>query len=199
VAGGVPSDQAAREGRWIVFEDEAGAALTGVVRRSWGPRGVTPVIAMNGARGKRENMVTFLAYRTGCEPRMLAWHKSGEGYTKEDFPLLLTMLHARLGAKVTLIWDNYSSHTSAQVRAWIAEQSTWLRVVALPPYAPELNPVELLWKNVKDLLANRAFRSIHELADTAEAALGSVKHATHLFVGFLAGTGLALPEVELSG
>ncbi len=52
---------------------------------------------------------------------------------------------------------------------------------------------------VKDLLANRAFRSIHELADTAEAALGSVKHATHLFVGFLAGTGLALPEVELSG
>jgi len=39
----------------------------------------------------------------------------------------------------------------------------------------------------------------HELADTAEAALGSVTHATHLFVGFLARTGLALPEVELSG
>ncbi|MER6076239.1 hypothetical protein ABT187_47485 [Streptomyces sp. NPDC001817] len=31
VAGGVPSGQAVTEGRWIVFEDESGAALAGVV------------------------------------------------------------------------------------------------------------------------------------------------------------------------
>jgi transposase len=194
VAGGVPSGQAVSEGRWIVFEDESGAALAGVVRRTWGQRGVTPLIKLNGARGDRENMVAFVAYRPGFEPRLFVWHKSREGYTKEHFPLLLTMLHARLGGPVTLVWDNYSSHTSAQVREWAKGQQRWLRIVQLPPYAPELNPVELLWKIVKDLLANRAFRSIRELAEAAEAALSKIKKAPHLLRGFLAGTKLALLE-----
>ncbi|MCX4784325.1 transposase [Streptomyces sp. NBC_01264] len=93
------------------------------------------------------------------------------GYIRKHFPLLLTMLHARLGEPVTLVWDNYSSHTSAEVREWAAGQERWPRIVQLPPYAPELNPVEHMWKIVKDLLANRAFRSIRELADAADAAL----------------------------
>jgi putative transposase len=164
------------------------------VRRTWGPRGVTPVIKLHGARGDRENTVAFVAYRPGFEPRPLVWHKSREGYTKEHVPLLLTMLHARLGGPVTLLWDNYSSHTSTQIREWAQGQEHWLRIVQLPPYAPELNPVELLWKIVEDLLANRAFRSIHELAEAADAALRKIKQAPHLLHGFLAGTGLALLE-----
>jgi len=60
------------------------------------------------------------------------------------------------------IWDNYSSHTSHDVRDWTSKQP-WLKVVPLPPYAPELNPVELLWKIVKDAIANRAFRSIQSV------------------------------------
>jgi hypothetical protein len=110
VAGGVPSAQAVTEGRWVVFEDESGAALNGVVRRTWGQRGVTPVVKLNGSRGARENMVAFVAYRPGFEPRLFVWHKSREGYAKEHFPLLLTMLHARLGGPVTLIWDNCENH-----------------------------------------------------------------------------------------
>jgi hypothetical protein len=154
-----------------------------VVRRTWGPRGVTPVIRLNGARGVRENMVVFVAYRPGSEPRMFAWHKSREGYTKEDFPLLLTMLHGRLRGPVTLVWDNYSSHNAHN---------------SLPAYAPELNPVELLWKIVKDALANRAFRSIHELTEAADAALAKIKHAPHLLHGFLAGTGLKVATIASS-
>ncbi|WP_052069171.1 IS630 family transposase [Streptacidiphilus albus] len=182
------------ERRWVVFEDESGAALNGLVRRTWGQHGVTPVVRLNGSRGARENMAAFVAYRPGFAPRLLVWHKSREGYTKEHFPLLLTMLHARLGGPVTLIWDNYSSHTSAQVREWAKGQERWLRIVPLPAYAPELNPVELLWKIVKDLLANRAFRSIHELAEAADAALSKIKHSPHLLHGFFTGTGLALLE-----
>jgi transposase len=77
----------------------------------------------------------------------------------------------------------------------MAGQGSWLKVVPLPPYAPELNPVELLWKIVKDTLANRAFRSIAELADAADAALARIKHAHHLLPGFLAGTGLRIAEI----
>lgn len=194
VARGVPSGEAVDQRRWIVFQDESGTALTGVVRRTWGKRGQTPVIRLNGARSGRDNMAAFLAYRAGEQPRLYSWSKTGDGYTKDDFPLLLTLLHARLRGPVTLIWDNYSSHTSHDVRDWTRDQP-WLKVVPLPPYAPELNPVELLWKIVKDKIANRAFRSIQELADADAAALSTIKKSVSLLIGFLAGTRLELPEV----
>lgn len=38
-----------------------------------------------------------------------------------------------------------------------------VRIVTLPPYSPELNPVEKLWDQIKDVLCNRAFQSIGEL------------------------------------
>ncbi|WP_042437180.1 IS630 family transposase [Streptacidiphilus albus] len=194
VACGVPSGEAIDQHRWIVFQDESGTALTSVVGRTWGKRGQTPVIQLNGSRRGRDNMTAFLAYRAGEPPRLYAWAKTGDGYTKDDFPLLLTMLHARLDGPVTLIWDNYSSHTSHLVRDWTRQQP-WLKVVPLPPYAPELNPVELLWKIVKDRIANRAFRSIQELADADDAALSTIKKNATLLIGFLAGTRLPLPEV----
>ena len=197
VAGGVPSRQAVDQQRWIVFQDESGTALTSVVRRTWGRRGQSPVIRLNGSRRGRDNMAAFLAYRAGEPPRLYSWSKTGDGYTKGDFPLLLTMLHARLGGPVTLIWDNYSSHTSHDVRDWTSKQP-WLKVVPLPPYAPELNPVELLWKIVKDKIANRAFRSIQELADADDAALSTIKKSVSLLTGFLAGTLLELPEIMSS-
>lgn len=50
-----PSAQAVTEGRWIVFEDEFGAALAGAVRRTWGQRGVTPVIKLNGSRRRQRS------------------------------------------------------------------------------------------------------------------------------------------------
>ena len=82
------------------------------------------MVRVNGSRGKRESMVAFVAFRPRCEPRLFAWHKSGQGYVKEDFPLLLTMLHARLGSPVSLVWDDYSSHLAAHVRQWMPGRGT---------------------------------------------------------------------------
>lgn len=41
-----------------------------------------------------------------------------------------------------------------------------LRIITLPPYSPELNPVEKLWDQIKDTLCNRAFRTIEQLQET---------------------------------
>ncbi|MFF3160030.1 hypothetical protein [Streptomyces sp. NPDC057910] len=54
--------------------------------------------------------------------------------------------------------------------------------------------MELLWKIVTYLLANRAFRSTRELAQAADTALSKIKKAPHLLHGFLAGSGLPLLE-----
>jgi transposase len=52
------------------------------------------------------------------------------------------------GERPVLVWDELSAHWSRTMRAWVAEQD-WLTQERLPAYAPELNPVELLWSSLK--------------------------------------------------
>lgn len=54
------------------------------------------------------------------------------------------------------MWDGLAAHWSRDMRAWVAGQD-WLTLERLPAYAPELNPVELLWSATKTReLANLA-------------------------------------------
>jgi transposase len=58
---------------------------------------------------------------------------------------------------VVLWWDGLSAHWSHDMRAFIDTQRDWLEVERLAGYAPELNPVEYLWANLKGMeLANFA-------------------------------------------
>ena len=63
-ARGVAADKKSvcRKRAWIVFEDESGASLTPVVRRTWAPRGQTPVLR-HPFNWKRISMAAALAYR----------------------------------------------------------------------------------------------------------------------------------------
>jgi hypothetical protein len=53
------------------------------------------------------------------------------------------------GQKASLLWDGLPAHRSHTMRAWLRRQRSWLVVEPLPAYAPELNPVEPLWSNLK--------------------------------------------------
>ena len=68
----------------------------------------------------------------------------------------------------------------------------WLRVFRLPPYAHELNPVELVWAHLKRSLANLTRYSIAELTVLVKARLRRMQYRPGLLVGFLASTGLQL-------
>ena len=70
---------------------------------------------------------------------------------------------------ITLIWDHARYHTSQQVQDWIAAQPR-LEVLLLPKYDPQLNPVEALWRTLKDHVAANLTRS-----------LAAIKQATHRF------------------
>ena len=65
----------------------------------------------------------------------------------------------------------------------------------LPAYAPELNPVEFLWANLKDVeLANRPTTSLAEVADQAQHGIQRVCDSDTLVIGFLAHTGLSIDD-----
>jgi transposase len=97
------------------------------------------------------------------------------------------------GEKAALLWDGLPAHRSRAMQAWLNTQRHRLVVERLPAYAPELNPVEGLWANLKDLeLANRPTTTLAEVADATEHGIQRVCKHDSLVVGFLAHTGLTL-------
>jgi transposase len=62
----------------------------------------------------------------------------------------LSELHAVNPRRTMLvIWDGLPSHRSRRMSDWVASQREWLRVEPLPGCAPDLNPVEQVWGNLK--------------------------------------------------
>ena len=92
-----------------------------------------------------------------------------------------------------MIWDGLPSHRSRRMQAWIRRQRRWLVVERLPGYAPDLNPVEGLWGNLKGTeLANLCADSIDEPAHAARAGIDRVRADHDLAFAFLRHCGLSL-------
>lgn len=97
------------------------------------------------------------------------------------------------GQPVLLLWDGLSSHHSQTMQAYLATQTAWLEVERLPAYAPDLNPVEGLWANLKGTeLANRCDLDIADTVLAAKLGAKRVRGCQQLLFGFLAQTGLSL-------
>jgi transposase len=73
---------------------------------------------------------------------------------------------------IILIWDRLHAHVSLRTRRFLDENRTRLGAYLLPPYAPEVNPVEQIWGYLKmNPMAN------HPIHDTASLASQARKHA----------------------
>src|ERR1019366_10218637 len=96
---------------------------------------------------------------------------------------------------VILIWDNLNTHVSAVMRAFTDSHRDWLTVVQLPAYAPDLNPAEGAWANMKNGLSNLAARNGDQLATIVRNRPKRHQAPPALIDGFLGQTGLTLqPE-----
>jgi hypothetical protein len=83
------------------------------------------------------------------------------------------------------------------MRAHLDAQHDWLTAERLPAYAPELNPVEYLWANLKGAeLANHAGDTLAEVAGQAQHGIQRVCASDSLVLGFLAHTGLSLDDTS---
>ena len=134
-------------------------------------------------------------FRPDGSDARLAFHLREGAYDTCQLIGVVAALQRLLGGTwpVVVVWDNLPAHTSGAMRAWLATQRAWLQVEYLPAYAPDLNPVEGLWANLKGVeLANRACRSLEELAAAAERGIGRVRGESELLFSFLHQAGLSL-------
>ena len=139
-------------------------------------------------------MAAALGYRPDASAARLCFHLQQPSYTTDTLIAVLEQLEQfYTGQRVVLIWDGLSAHWSIKMRAFLDSQRDWLTVERLPAYAPELNPVEYLWANLKGVeLANLPTTTLAEVADATEQGIQRVCEHEDLVVGFLAHTGLTL-------
>jgi putative transposase len=90
-----------------------------------------------------------------------------------------------------VVWDNLNRHVSATM-AELAAARDWLTIFQLPSYAHELNPVELVWAQLKRSLANLAKRNLAQLTALVKTRMRRMQYRPRLLDGFLASTGLDL-------
>jgi transposase len=176
-----------------VFWDESGASLLPVTRRTWAPRGRTPVIRHH-FKWKRASMAAGLCYGSRGGGAQVAFHHQVGAYNTDTLIGALGELRRFLGGqKATLLWDGLPAHRSHAMRAWLRRQRSWLVVEPLPGYALDLNPVEPLWASLKGVeLANLAGESLEEVVAAAERGIHRIRHTHHLAFSFLRHCGLSL-------
>jgi transposase len=177
----------------VVFWDESGVSLLPVVRRTWAPCGHTPVIRHH-FNWKRMSMAAALCYGSRGGGAALAFHHQLDAYDTDSLIQALGELRRFLGGqKATLLWDGLPAHRSKVMRAWLGRQRSWLVVEPLPGYAPDLNPVEALWSNLKGVeLANLAADTLKEVTAAAEQGIQRIRSTHWLAYSFLRHCGLSL-------
>ena len=107
-----------------------------------------------------------------------------DSMNKLGFKAFLENVLARVPGKVVMVLDNSRLHRNAEVVKFL-EENERLEIVFLPAYAPELNPIELLWAWVKrHWLANLVVLSVDELRGLWRDALWVVGRTPGLVRGF---------------
>ena len=73
------------------------------------------------------------------------------------------------GTKILLILDNASPHKSKKVKKWLKENKNKIKLLFLPPYSPDLNPKEIIWKDIREKKThNTYFESITALTKSLD-------------------------------
>jgi hypothetical protein len=84
-----------------------------------------------------------------------------------------TFAHTFAASFTILVLDNGAFHTAKTLR-WPPN----VAAVPLPPYSPELNPIERLWRDLKDRLADTVAKSLDALSDTVCHLMRNYSQAT---------------------
>lgn len=160
--------EAKRAGAEIHWLDQMGLRSDHQAGRSYGLRGVTPVIPGTGKRF-RCNVMSAITNRGVL--RFMIYQQSFTGPLLIDFLKRLTRDVAR---PVYVIADRHPVHKQDEVKRWLQGKERRIRLFLLPAYSPELNPDEMLNNDVKsNALGRRRPRDLKEMVHDTRSYLQS--------------------------
>ena len=151
----------------LLFGDEASFPQWGTLTYTWARRGQQPNIKTSGKR-KGYKVFGLIDYFTGC-----LFYQGQEGrLNSAAYTAFLRRVLEQTTPPIVLIQDGAQYHTSAETKAFFAQQATRLQVFQLPTYSPDDNPIEKLWKKIKQQDTHlHYFPTFEALTDRVEQAL----------------------------
>lgn len=159
-----------------VLQDEVDLNLNPEIGSCWQEKGQQREIVTPGNNVKRY-LAGSLDWRTKRIISTVGNRRNGELFIAHLADLNRALKHYQV---VHVICDNAPFHTSQAVRAWLAEHPR-IRLVFLPKYSPELNPIERIWWHLRDeITRNHQHPTIKDLI---AATLKWLKHRKHKIEG----------------
>lgn len=134
---------AEKMGADIGFEDEAGIGLTSRAGRTWGAVGHPPAIPVSMDR-QGYNLLSMITPQGTLQYAVTTAKVDSAQYIQFLFELI-----APRERPLILLVDHVSFHDSKPVRDFVRAHRQKLRIFFLPKHAPELNPDEQVWNEIK--------------------------------------------------
>jgi transposase len=152
----------------LVFLDESGVTtqMTRNYRRA--PRGERVREATPQGHGKILTMFAALSTRGLEAPMTIAEPTDGDIF----LAYIEQVLCPRLGPGQVVVMDNLSAHKVSRVRELIEDRGA--RLLYLPPYSPDLNPIEPAWSKIKQVLRSLKARTAETLDHAVAEALKTI-------------------------
>ena len=164
---------AQREKADIFFGDASHMRSDHHAGRTWGKKGETPVVLSTGAR---YSMSLISAITSRGHMRFMIKEKGG--VNSDVFIEFLKRLMVGSKNKIFLIVDNGPAHVSKQTKAFVAKLGGRLRLFYLPPYSPDRNPDELVWKHLKaDTVGRTTITSFNDLKNKVKSSMISLQRS----------------------
>jgi transposase len=151
----------------LLFGDEASVPQWGPLTYTWARRGQQPKVKTSGKRkgskgfGLIDSFTGHFFYQ-GQDGRL----------NSAAYIAFLTRVLAQTTPPIILIQDGAKYHTRTETQAFFAQQTARLQVVQLPTYSPDYNPIEKLWKKIKQQETHlHYFPTFEALTEKVEQAL----------------------------
>jgi len=171
----------------LLFGDEASFPQWGTLTYTWARRGQQPKVKTCGKR-KGYKVFGLIESFTGH-----FFYQGQDGRLNSvAYIAFLTRVLAQTTQPIILIQDGAKYHTSAETQAFFAQQSARLQGVQLPAYSPDYNPIEKLWKKIKqqdihlhylptfEALTERVEQALFKFTNAAEEILALCSLPTEL-------------------
>ena len=156
----------------VFYQDEADIDLNPRVGYCYVRKGTQPKIETPG-KNQKWYLAGALNVRTGKVIVTDSATKASSLYIKLLEKLLKTYKKAK---RIHLILDNYIIHKSKVTKQWIEQYGKRIRFYFLPPYSPEANKIEGLWKQLHDnVTRNHVQKNIQSLVKQALSFLNAIQ------------------------
>ncbi len=176
----------------MVFLDESGFSLIPNIQRTWAYKGKTPRIVVAGRWTKISAISAITVSPKRNRLGLYARFHADKDIRSQQVEQFLRYLGQHLRGAIFLLWDRSPLHRSKLIRKHLGRHSR-IQTFHFPGYAPELNPDEFVWANLKRNLANSVPRDLKHLRQLLGGPFKRLRHSQHLLRSCIHASELSWP------